>query len=269
MKKRIVLALVLVVALSGIAMAAPPERGLYTATIDPTEACAGEPTSYALTIKCTQLANQGLGSAVVQIPVGFSVVGGPTVASPWTVATVGATFVLTTDNDAYRLAVGESVTLNFTATAADPGLYTWTTSAYQSTNGTSDAQYSISGPQPTVEVISCPQEKQGAWCSPGFWKNAAAGAWALVGKSASDLFDGFVYDYWFGNSLPGITLGTVLNDPPTYSGPPVAGTSGYALNAFNATGAALTNLIPGYQFDWDVMVAGGEDACPIDHFGDF
>jgi len=120
-------------------------------------------------------------------------------------------------------------------------------------------------------VIShgCRPFKKGAWCSPGFWKNAQAGAWALVGKSPSDLFDGFVYDYWFGNSLPGVTLGTVLNNPPTYSGPPVPGTSGYALNAFNATGAALTDLIPGYRFDWDVMVAGGSDACPIDHFGNF
>jgi hypothetical protein len=31
----------------------------------------------------------------------------------------------------------------------------------------------------------------------------------------------------------------------------------------------LTNNIPGYQFDWDVMVAGGSDACPIDSFGNF
>jgi hypothetical protein len=96
-----------------------------------------------------------------------------------------------------------------------------------------------------------------------------AGAWALIGKSPSDAFDGFVYDYWFGNSLPGISLGTVLGDPSTYSGAPVAGLSGYSLNAFNATGAALTDLIPGYDFDFGVMQAGGSDACPIDHFGNF
>ncbi len=123
----------------------------------------------------------------------------------------------------------------------------------------------------TQLVVShgCRPFKKGAWCSPGFWKNARPGAWALVGKSGSDLFDGFVYDYWFGNALPGITLVTVLNNSPTYSGPPVPGTSGYALNAFNATGAALTNLIPGYQFDWNVMAAGGSDAFPIDNFGNF
>ncbi len=126
-------------------------------------------------------------------------------------------------------------------------------------------------PQNAQLVIShgCRPFKKGAWCSPGFWKNAEAGAWALVGKSPSDLFDGFVYPYWFGNSLPGVTLGTVLNNPQTYSGPPVPGSSGYALNAYNATGAALTDRIPGYQFDWDVMVSGHSDACPIDHFGHF
>jgi hypothetical protein len=63
------------------------------------------------------------------------------------------------------------------------------------------------------------------------------------------------------------TLQVVLNNPMTYSGPPNAGTSGFALNAFNATGALLTDAIPGFAFDWDVMMAGSSDACPIDHFG--
>jgi hypothetical protein len=61
----------------------------------------------------------------------------------------------------------------------------------------------------------------------------------------------------------------VLNDPQTYSGAPLPGTSGYPLNAFNATGAYLTDNIPGYNFDISVMLAGGSDACPIDHFGNF
>jgi hypothetical protein len=111
-----------------------------------------------------------------------------------------------------------------------------------------------------------PFNNEGAWCSPGFWRNARAGAWSLVGKSSADAFDGFVSDYWFGNNL-GVTLGAVLGNPQTYSGSPVPGTSGYQLNAFNATGAALTDLIPGYSFDWAVMTAGGSDACPIDSFG--
>jgi hypothetical protein len=127
------------------------------------------------------------------------------------------------------------------------------------------------GPPKNAQLVishGCrPFEENGAWCSPGFWRNARDGAWELVDKARTDLFNGFVYDYWFGNSLPGITLGTVLSNPSTYSGPPVPGTSGHALNAFNATGAALTNLIPGYEFDFGVMTEGGSDACPIDSFG--
>jgi hypothetical protein len=121
-------------------------------------------------------------------------------------------------------------------------------------------------------VIShgCRPFSDGAWCSPGFWRNATAGAWAVVGKSPTDLFNNNVYDVWYGATFAANpTLATVLGDAPTYSGPPLAGTSGYALNAFNATGAFLTNLIPGYQFDFAVMQAGSDDACPIDHFGNF
>jgi hypothetical protein len=121
-------------------------------------------------------------------------------------------------------------------------------------------------------VIShgCRPFTNGAWCSPGFWKNAKDAAWTLTGVSKDAPFNGTVYDYWYGATFAADpTLEIVLNNPPTYSGPPVAGTSGYALNAFNATGAFLTNNIPGYQFDWDVMMAGGSDACPIDHHGNF
>jgi hypothetical protein len=119
-------------------------------------------------------------------------------------------------------------------------------------------------------VIShgCRPFTDGAWCSPGFWRNATAGAWTLTGFSKTDLFNDNVYDYWYGATfVANPTLETVLNNAPTYSGAPLAGTSGYALNAFNATGAFLTNNIPGFQFDWNTMVAGGSNACPIDHFG--
>lgn len=122
-------------------------------------------------------------------------------------------------------------------------------------------------------VIShgCRPFVKGAWCSPGFWMNAADGAWALTGKSKTDLFNISVYDYFYGATYAADpTIYTVLStNGGTYKGTPVPGTSGYALNAFNATGAYLTNNIPGYQFDWAVMQAGGSDACPIDHFGHF
>jgi hypothetical protein len=121
-------------------------------------------------------------------------------------------------------------------------------------------------------VIShgCRPFTNGAWCSPGFWRNARDGAWALTGHSKAELFNVTVYDYFYGATFTADpTLETVLNNAPTYSGAPLAGTSGYALNAFNATGAYLTNSIPGFQFDWDVMQVGGSDACPIDSFGNF
>jgi len=113
-----------------------------------------------------------------------------------------------------------------------------------------------------------PFDEIGAWCSPGFWRNAADGAWALTGHTRSDLFNTSVYDFWFGATFAvDPTLGTVLGDAPTYSGAPNAGTSGYELNAFNATGAMLTDSLEGFRYDWDVMHSGSSEACPIDHFG--
>jgi hypothetical protein len=111
------------------------------------------------------------------------------------------------------------------------------------------------------------------WCSPGFWKNATAGAWALTGHSPSDLFNVTVYDYWYGASFAvNPTLQVVLNNPPIYSGSPQAGTSGYALNAFNATGAMLTDALkaalPDFGgFSFDALANDHSDTCPIDHFG--
>lgn len=116
----------------------------------------------------------------------------------------------------------------------------------------------------------CRPFNNGAWCSPGFWRNAKDGAWALTGHSRTDLFNATVYPVWYGATFAADpTLQTVLNNPQTYSGPPLAGTSGFDLNAFNATGAMLTDAIPGYDFSFDVMQAGSSDACPIDHFGNF
>ena len=118
-----------------------------------------------------------------------------------------------------------------------------------------------------------PFEDIGAWCSPGFWRNAEDGAWALTGFSKTDLFNDTVYDEWYGATLADDpTLETVLTtNGGTYKGAPVPGTSGYDLNAFNATGAYLTDQIPGYSFDWDVMMAAtdNDNDCPIDHFGNF
>jgi hypothetical protein len=132
---------------------------------------------------------------------------------------------------------------------------------------------SYDGPTTNAQLVishGCPPAKKGAWCSPGFWRNATDAAWALTGFSKSDLFNGTVYNFWYGATYAADpTLEAVLADPTVYSGPANPGTSGYELNAFNATGAMLTNVIPGYQFDFNVMQSGSDDACPIDHFGNF
>jgi hypothetical protein len=113
----------------------------------------------------------------------------------------------------------------------------------------------------------CRPFTRGAWCSPGFWRNATDAAWALTGYDRNvDLFNTTVYQMWFGaTQAANPTLQIVLDNPQMYSGPPNAGTSGYVLNGFNATGAMLTDHIPGFSFDIDSM--GSSDACPIDHFG--
>jgi hypothetical protein len=121
-------------------------------------------------------------------------------------------------------------------------------------------------------VIShgCRPFTDGAWCSPGFWRNAEPAAWALTGFSPSDLFNTNIYNVWYGATFAANpTLGTVLNNPQTYSGPPNPGTSGYPLNAFNAVGAFLTDHIPGFSFSFTVMQSGSSTACPIDHHGNF
>jgi hypothetical protein len=114
---------------------------------------------------------------------------------------------------------------------------------------------------------------QGAWCSPGYWKNAADAAWALTGYAKGDFFNDTVVPGFYDtatSALPpdGPTLIQAL-DP---SGPGGANKYGaesgpYGLNAVNATGAFLTDQIPGYSFD--PALVGKEEACPIDNDGDF
>jgi hypothetical protein len=129
----------------------------------------------------------------------------------------------------------------------------------------------VKKPQLTVSH-GCRPFRRGAWCSPGFWHNATDAAWTLTGQPKTTLFNTTVYSAWYGASYAAdpslITVVTTTGS--TYKGPGVAGTLGYSLNAFNATGAYLTNNIPGYQFSLETMEAAeGSDTCPIDHFGNF
>lgn len=115
-----------------------------------------------------------------------------------------------------------------------------------------------------------PFTEEGAWCSPGFWRNASDAAWSLTGYSRSDFFNTTVYPGWYGATFgANPSLQTVLDTPQTYSGPAVPGTSGYMLNAFNGTGAMLTDALPGFAFDFSVMQSGSSEACPIDSHGNF
>jgi hypothetical protein len=134
----------------------------------------------------------------------------------------------------------------------------------------------IGGARGNVQLTvshGCPVfEREGAWCSPGFWKNAKAGAYTLIGVDpVTKMFNGNVSTFYYGVDLvPDVALKTVLDTPPTYSGSPVQGTGvDCPLNAFNATGAYLTDLIPGFTFSCEQKESGSDTACPIDHFGNF
>jgi hypothetical protein len=118
-----------------------------------------------------------------------------------------------------------------------------------------------------------PFNEESAWCSPGYWRNATAGAYALIGVDRfTALFNATVYDGFYGATfLEDPTLDTVLTTSGgTYKGPGVPGTLGYDLNAFNATGAYLTEQIPGYTFTMEAMLQNNDsDTCPIDHHGNW
>ncbi len=127
-------------------------------------------------------------------------------------------------------------------------------------------------------VIShgCPPKKKGAWCSPGFWRNAEDGAWNLIGQSKDELFNDTVHAYFYGATLTdNPTLGTVLStNGGTYKGAGVTGASGCAMNAFNAVAAFLTSNLEGYEFSCTLMQADddstdADDPCPIDHHGNW
>ncbi|CAN5717348.1 hypothetical protein BH23PSE2_BH23PSE2_02180 [soil metagenome] len=111
-----------------------------------------------------------------------------------------------------------------------------------------------------------PFSTDGAWCSPGYWRNARDAAWTLIGVEKTDLFNDVVVSGFYATaSLANPTLIQVLTTP----GANTFGSADapFGLNAFNATGAALTHMIPG--FDFDPTLIGAENACPIDNHGNF
>lgn len=118
-------------------------------------------------------------------------------------------------------------------------------------------------------VIShgCRPFTHGAWCSPGFWMNAEDAAWALTGHTKTDAFNSTVVPNFYDTALgPNPTLGDVLTPGPNYKTP---ASGPYGLTPFNATGAYLTDNIPGYDFDASFVSDDDSQTCPIDHHGNF
>lgn len=123
----------------------------------------------------------------------------------------------------------------------------------------------------------------GAWCSPGYWKNASDAAWSRIGgvgvKSAlfnSNVVPDFYDTVFSSGSLPaGPTILQALDS----TGPGGANKYGsasdpYGLNAFNATAAYLTGQLPcnpdGTCYFFDVTQVGADPHnCPIDNGGNW
>jgi hypothetical protein len=114
----------------------------------------------------------------------------------------------------------------------------------------------------------CRPFEEGAWCSPGYWRNASDGAWQLIGytnklNGLADLFNNTVVPDFYdtANANASLTIGTVLTDTGGPGGANKYGAASgpYSLNAFNAVGAYLTDQIPGFSFDPTRI--GADDAC--------
>ncbi len=124
----------------------------------------------------------------------------------------------------------------------------------------------------------CRPFTHGAWCSPGFWGRADNGAWTLVNvdRTTATFGSTVAVDANFvatdatavANDSP-VLLQTILTDATTYSGPAIGTFYGWSANAFNLSGAWLTDQIPGFDFDPSFVSNDDSQTCPIDHFGHF
>jgi hypothetical protein len=147
-----------------------------------------------------------------------------------------------------------------------PGNYSTNTPVYATYTSTT----TVGNVQLTVSH-GCAPHKEGAWCSPGYWKNTLnfnPNGWTTIGVDPSTtMFNGNVSPNYYANDLsPDQLLTYVLNHPANFGG--TLGTARpYGLTAFNAVGAYLTAQIPGYSFDPSLV--GDDEACPLDAHGAF
>jgi hypothetical protein len=111
----------------------------------------------------------------------------------------------------------------------------------------------------------------GAFCSPGFWKNASDAAWQTVAPiTKTSPFNNVVVPNFYANNIispPSTDLITLLIAKGATKFGKAAGPFG--LNPYKAVGAALTSAIPGYVFDPNAYAQSllGIDTCPLDKHG--
>jgi len=135
-----------------------PVVRLYSASITPTTANAGETKSYTITIYNSGSSNKDMGSAQIDIPSGFTGVTITDVSASgwndWSGSIDGAVIKLDSDSGSDKLDSGEHVHVTFTATAPpDVGVYTWITRGY-SGQGWGGDLFDLTGSQPTVTVTA-------------------------------------------------------------------------------------------------------------------
>jgi hypothetical protein len=155
-------------------------------------------------------------------------------------------------------------------TQSGNGTYKYVSGWYDPSTLPGNVTATYNGPPRNAQLVishGCRPFTHGAWCSPGFWRNSDDAAWALTGYSRTDLFNTTVVpNFYDTSSAADPTLNTVLTTPGANTFGAVSGP--YGLNAFNATGAFLTNNIPGFDFSVDAMLLNNEsDTCPIDNHG--
>jgi hypothetical protein len=109
---------------------------------------------------------------------------------------------------------------------------------------------------------------KGAFCSPGYWKNAPDSAWAKVAPiTKTSTFNSVAVPEFYANAIgSSVTLADVLNGKSATKYGKAAGPFG--LNPYNAVGAALTTQLPGYVFD-PAAVGSLTDTCPLDGNGNW
>jgi hypothetical protein len=124
---------------------------------------------------------------------------------------------------------------------------------------------SAAGPGPTAGNCG----DKGAFCSPGYWKNAPDSAWEKVAPvTKTSTFNSVVVPNFYATPIEnnGVTVGDVLTTKSANKYGKAAGPFG--LNPYNAVGAALTSKLPGYVFD-PAAVGSLTDTCPLDGNGNW